>query len=245
MFTQELPQTVLQTYPSSDRTLRYNMIETKPFLDLFQFKGFQVQTIKCATTRKEQWLGHEKHRITLAHPDFSGNIGSPTIQLINSSNGSSQFELLLGFLTKVCSNGATLSREHWHYQVRHIGKNNLDITQLTDSIFQGFEVVSSQVNKMHSKTLPIYDQWKMAEYAIGLKWENKDIPFPISSMLKGYRLEQEDSTVWNIYNRVQENLIRGFEYQSGKRTRKTRAVKSVNADTTLNQKLWDYALSLA
>ena len=245
MFNQELPQTVLQTYPSSDRTLRYNMIETKPFLDLFASKGFEVKTVTQSHTRKPQWIGHEKHRVTLIHPHYKNEIGSPTIQLINSSNGSSQFELLLGFLTKVCSNGATLSREHWHFQARHIGQHSLNINQLTDSILQGFDEVYHQVRKMHQKPLSTYDQWKMAEYAIGLKWTNKDIPFPVSSLLRGYRLEQEDSTVWNIYNRVQENLIRGFEYQSGRRTRKTRAVKSVSADTALNQKLWDYALTLA
>jgi hypothetical protein len=52
------------------------------------------------------------------------------------------------------------------------------------------------------------------------------------------RPSDEDNTLWNLFNRVQENVIRGFTDLSGRRHR---AITSPARDVEINEKMWKLA----
>lgn len=240
----QLPETVLQTIPSLDRSNRYSMVPTIDLIRHFEGNGFVVDKINVNRTYKPEWQGHQKHMVRMLYPGMGNKEGTPTINIYNASNGSSQVIIEPGFLVKVCSNGLITHMAQLSYAFRHTQGRIKEMYSLLDSMLSGFETMLSSIQKMQEKPLATYDQWKLAEYAIGLRWENKDIPFPVSQMLQGYHLEQEDNTVWNIFNRVQANVIRGFEYNQGRKIRKARSVKSIEKDREINTQLWQYAESL-
>lgn len=240
----QLPETVLQTVPSSDRSNRYSMVPTITLIQHFESNGFEVDRVTTSHTYKPEWQGHQKHMVRMIYPGMQNKEGTPTINIYNSSNGSSQVIIEPGFLVKVCSNGLITHMKHAQYMFRHTTGKTREMYTLLDTMLSSFDTMLHRIESMQHKTLATYDQWKMAEYAIGLRWESHSIPFPVSSMLNGHHLEQNDSTVWNIFNRVQANLIRGFEYQQGRKHKKTRSIKSIEKDREINTKLWEYADSL-
>jgi len=57
------------------------------------------------------------------------------------------------------------------------------------------------------------------------------------------RREDATNTVWDIFNRIQENIKKGnamIQSVSGK-TRKMRGIKSLDTDVKYNQELWTLA----
>jgi hypothetical protein len=61
------------------------------------------------------------------------------------------------------------------------------------------------------------------------------------------RQGQDKNTLWDVFNRCQESLIRGGFYASKdeKNYRKVRALKSVNSQVKINQEFWAAAESMA
>ena len=58
------------------------------------------------------------------------------------------------------------------------------------------------------------------------------------------RVEDYERTLWNTFNVVQEKLIRGgFVKEQNDKSRKVKAIKSLNMDTYINKKLWELAES--
>ena len=243
-----LPQSILQTNAATTTSKNYLMVPTMDIVGELQNRGLSILSHMETRTRKPEWQGYQRHRVVMGL-DNGNQEGNPTITIVNSSNGTSALSLSLGYFVKVCSNGMIASLPALEANVRHTLNHRDYIKTAIDTLLREIPTVEGSVSKMSHKVIGTYDQWKMAEYAIGLRFGEKDLPFPVSQLLSGYHLEQQDQTVWNVFNRIQANIIRGFSYtrQQGRRevTRKTRSVKSLDLDLTLNKQLWEYAESLA
>lgn len=243
-----LPTTITQNQAASTTSKNYLMIPTIEVIGQLEKIGLSVLSYSETGTRKPEWQGFQKHRVVMGL-DNGNQEGKPTVNIVNASNGTSKLSLSLGYFVKVCSNGMITSLPTLEANIRHTLNHKDYIKTAIDTLLREIPTVEGSVSKMSQKTISVYDQWKMAEYAVGLRFEGRDLPFPVSELLKGYHLEQQDQTVWNVFNRIQANIIRGFSYtrQQGRRevTRKTRSVKSLDLDMTLNKQLWEYAESLA
>ena len=102
---------------------------------------------------------------------------------------------------------------------------------------------------MKAVTLTQPEQIAFSESALTLRYPLNDVgestaPFDASKMLQPKRFyygEDKEPTLWNTFNNVQENFLKGgivsYNNESGRRNR-TRAIKSVNADVKVNQALW-------
>jgi hypothetical protein len=77
--------------------------------------------------------------------------------------------------------------------------------------------------------------------------ENTYDDHAIEEILEIQRKEDEGNMLWEVFNRVQENVMEGnFEYitKSGKR-RQARVIKNFKQDQDLNRKLFAKALEFA
>lgn len=245
---QTLPTSITQVNPAGTLSNNYLMVPTMDIVGELQNRGLSILSHNETRTRKPEWQGYQRHRVVMGL-DTGKQEGNPTITIVNSSNGTSALSLSLGYFVKVCSNGMISSLPALEANIRHTHNHKDFIKTAIETLLYQVPVIEGSVAKMSHKTISTYDQWKMAEYAIGLRFGDKDLPFPVSQLLSGYHLEQQDQTVWNVFNRIQANVIRGFSYtrRQGNRqvVRKTRSVKSLDLDLTLNKQLWEYAEALA
>jgi hypothetical protein len=100
---------------------------------------------------------------------------------------------------------------------------------------------------MEQRRLLKDEQLTLAERALTLRFPQPGAcGMPPSQLLTCRRAEDVGDDLWRVYNRVQENLLRGGlsrRSTMGRLTR-TRAISSIRRDVELNGKLWDLATEM-
>ncbi len=104
--------------------------------------------------------------------------------------------------------------------------------------------VFNQIEHYRAITLEPSEQEIFAESALTLRWPDENCPFSPAQILASRRRDDHKPDLWTVFNRIQENLLRGGmrgrkKTPSGRTQRTTsRAVKSVSEDLRLNKALW-------
>ena len=78
---------------------------------------------------------------------------------------------------------------------------------------------------------------------MGLRWEKDKSPFSYDRLLSTRRQEDVAPTLWTVYNRVQENLLKGMP--SDRYAPASRAVTGLDAGADINRQLWALAETFA
>ena len=82
-------------------------------------------------------------------------------------------------------------------------------------------------------------QISFAADARQLRW-GKDSTVAPQDLLQSRRREDDGSDLWSIYNRVQENLMRGG-FSSPTSRRRVREISNIKLSNSINEGLWDLA----
>jgi hypothetical protein len=179
-------------------------------------------------------------------PQRQITVGDSIAELVltNSHDRSAAYQLDLGLFRLICSNGmVTPVGEMGGIRVRH-GK------QVVDQILEGSlalvdEVpnLAGTVERFQSLRLSPKESRLFAQSALTLRygedWRQVS-PIQPDRLLDARRSEDRDQNLWRVFNRTQENLLKGGltgRSASGRHTR-TRAITSVTEDVRLNRALW-------
>jgi hypothetical protein len=106
----------------------------------------------------------------------------------------------------------------------------------------------AQRERMQTVMLERNQQYSLAERAMHLRYGTNVAPFPVDDLLRCRRPEDEQPNVWNILNRIQENVLNGgweTRSQFANRRSAVRPVERVSNVATINAGLWDAAMALA
>jgi len=151
----------------------------------------------------------------------------------------------MGIYRAVCTNGLIVSRAAFPgYCVSHRG-NVLDgVIAGALRVAERFESLAVQVERMEQRRLLKDEQLTLAERALALRFpEPAQSGMQPSQLLTCRRAEDVGDDLWRVYNRCQENLLRGGLSRrsvTGRVTR-TRGISSIRRDVQLNGQLWDLA----
>ena len=103
-----------------------------------------------------------------------------------------------------------------------------------------FNRVEEKRDAMQSLALPAPARQALANAALRYRFGEEHLPVTPSQLLTPRRNEDNSDDLWTVYQRVQENLIKGG--LSGRTTQgrrgQTRAVKGIDSDVKLNRALW-------
>ena len=91
-------------------------------------------------------------------------------------------------------------------------------------------------------------QYRLAKKASDLRYGATVLPFPVEDLLHCRREDDRAPTLWNTFNRVQENAIYGgWQVKSAMwgRASAVRPVERVSAVTAINCGLWDEAFAIS
>jgi hypothetical protein len=172
----------------------------------------------------------------------------PELVLTNSHDTGSSYKLSAGLFRVWCSNGATTPvGEYGVYRVEHRGNVIDDVIEASYRIIDdNIPLLTSRVQEFQSIQLPVSRQLEFAERAASLRWDKAPVePF---ELLEPRRQSDVGNDLWRVFNRVQENIVRGgicyrvFDEEAQRfRRARTRPIRSVSQDLDFNVRLWRLA----
>jgi hypothetical protein len=238
---------VLAQEAHESRGDRYTFIPTIEVLDGLRREGFQPFEVRQTRVRDQGRREHTKHLVRLRHESsITSQDEVPEIILLNSHDGTSSYQLLSGFFRFVCSNGLIAGDVCNDIRVRHSGNVVDDVIEGAVRVLDNVEEIAGRIDTYKSITLAPQEQQVFANAALQLRWDEK-APVEADQVLRTRRWADNKGDLWTVFNRVQENLLKGglsARTTTGRRT-STRAVGGVNENVKLNRALWSLADGLA
>ena len=217
------------------RSDRYTYIPTITILESLQREGFEP-FFACQTKVHDQ----SKHMLRLRRAGQLTEHQVPEIILLNSHDGSSSYQMLPGLFRGVCTNGLVCGQSFGEVRVPHKGNVVEKVIEGAYEVLGVFDRVDEKRDAMASLLLSPPAQHVLANAALKYRFGEQHQPVTVSQLLTSRRREDCSDDLWTVYQRVQENLMKGGlsgRTAQGKSSR-TRAVTGIDGDVKLNRALW-------
>ena len=242
---------VFETSYSSRRTQKYGQLTTATVIDALRSEGYEVTNAFAQSVKAgKRPTIHNKHCVRLSHRDFLDTLSPdetrPEIVIVNSHDGTSSFRIMAGIFRLVCSNGLIVADDMTANQrVCHWKGNSLDDV-ITASLMVAEQAKESYevIEQMKCKNLTDAQQktyaQRAAEIRLGFNKNAKVTSY--ENLLIPHRHEDNlEPSVWNTFNVVQENCIKGGQVVG---SRILRPLTNLNQNVQVNKELWKAAVSL-
>ncbi|HLL28566.1 MAG TPA: DUF932 domain-containing protein [Xanthobacteraceae bacterium] len=238
------------------RSDRYTYMPTGAVIDGLRKEGFQPVAVRQGGSKDEMKRGFTKHMIRFRKSGLVARaVGDsvPEVCLLNSHDGTSAYELFMGWFRLICLNGMVVSdhsRPNAHVRVPHKGDVVGQVIDGAYRVIDEVDHVAEKVGRFQTLMLAAPEQQAFATAAAQLRFEG-DSPIKASALNAGRRPEDTGNDLWRTFNRVQENLVRGgIGYSQANSEgriihRHTRPIQSVDGDVKLNRALWVLADEMA
>ena len=230
----------------ASRSARYTWIPTITVLENLQREGFQPFFACQTRVRDPGRREHTKHMLRLRREGQITGKQVPEIILLNSHDGSSSYQMLPGLFRAVCQNGLVCGESFGEVRVPHKGDVVSQVIEGAYEVLGIFDRVEEKRDAMQSLLLPPPAQQAFARAALTYRFGDEHQPVTVSQILAPRRYEDRQDDLWSVFNRCQENLLKGGlsgRTAKGKRSH-TRAVKGIDGDVKLNRALWVMAEKL-
>ena len=228
--------------PHMSRSDRYTYIPTSTVLAELRKEGFQPFMVCQTRVRNEDRRDYTKHMIRLRHASQINGSEANEIILLNSHDGTSSYQMLAGMLRFVCQNGLVYGDKLMDVRIPHKGDVTGQVIEGAYEVLNGFERVEASRDAMRAIVLDQREENVFARSALALKYDDPDKPAPIteSQILKPRRYDDRHSDLWSVFNRTQENLVKGglSGHTANGRRQHTRPIQGIDQNVRLNRSLW-------
>lgn len=224
----------------ASRSDRYSYIPTITLLENLQREGFEPFFACQSRVRDPDRREHTRHLLRLRRTGQITSQQVPEIILLNSHDGSSSYQMLPGLFRAICTNGLVCGQSSGEIRVPHRGNVVEKVIEGAYEVLNVFDRVEEKRDAMQSLLLPPPAQQAFAKAALTYRFGEEHQPVTASQILTPRRYEDRQNDLWSVFNRVQENLLKGGlpgRTVKGKRTH-TRAVNGIDGDVKLNRALW-------
>jgi len=191
------------------RSERYTYIPTITLLDNLQREGFQPFFACQTRVRDLNKRDHTKHMLRLRREGQITGKQVPEIILLNSHDGSSSYQMLPGLFRFVCQNGLVCGETFGEVRVPHKGNVVEKVIEGAYEVLGIFDRVEEKRDAMQSLLLPPPAQQAFARAALTYRFGEEHQPVTASQILTPRRYEDRQNDLWSVFNRCQENLLKG------------------------------------
>ena len=244
---------VFATDPAPDTSSRYGFISTAALMEELLGRDFVVTSAR--QDRVAPWGDRspltERHELRFAHQSFldpDRDVGDhfPQITLVNEHRGHNKAHIGTGVYRLVCLNGMIVGRQDAAYTLRHTTNAPALIDAALPVILAAQDRAVKAIEHWEEIELTVAQQQRFAEEALKLRFSNP-AAYTVDAALETRRAEDEGSSLWRVFNRVQENLtqhsISGRSSQG--RTIRSRPLTGITLDAKFNAGLWNVAEAFA
>ena len=257
----------------------YSFVPTMKVVDDLRKLGYECVDATQVKARKKSTNGYQKHMLTFEHPDYKvdqvkeveledGTTETqiqpateyPQLLLTNSHDGGNAFTLSAGIFRLVCSNGLVIKTEDYgSARLVHKGYSFEAVQELVKEFEETISEVLTKITAMKKVELTKQQQIEFAKKAALLRFTAKSYNegniadvVDIDDLLNVERKEDAGNGLYEVFNRVQESLVKGkYLYASsgkvnaeGTKTRKARPIKNFKQSIDVNKKLSELAFAL-
>ncbi|ECS0833797.1 DUF945 domain-containing protein [Salmonella enterica] len=224
----------------TSRSEKYTYIPTITLLENLRREGFEPFFACQSRVRDPGRRDYTKHMLRLRRAGQITGQQVPEIIILNSHSGESSFQLLPGMWRQVCANGLVCGQSFGEIRVPHRGDIAGKVIEGAYEVLGVFDRVEEKRDAMQSLLLPPPAQQAFARAALTYRFGEEHQPVAATQILTPRRYEDRKDDLWSVFNRIQENLLKGGlpgRTAKGKRSH-TRAVNGIDGDVKLNRALW-------
>ena len=172
---------------------------------------------------------------------------TPEIVAINSHNGLSAFKLKAGLFRLVCSNGLVVAESVFpSISIKHIHYNYALVRAAILQYVETIPRITETVETLRSVVLSEARKIKFAQEVMLLRFgDEQEVrqTIDLEAALRPTRRADEGSSLWNVFNILQEKSIKGGLYsETG---RKFKQITNVQRSIELNQSMYELAVRYA
>jgi hypothetical protein len=227
----------------------YKFTSSLQLVEHLDSAGWKLVEAKQSTSKNANpiYTTYGTHIMKFSHPELymkdnrGGIEGRPQIVILNNHNGDRPLQIEAGCFRLVCSNGLMIKTQDFGtIKERHIKYTQEQVSKLVDDQVIKIESAVKRINQWIMKPMTSKEQFAFAAEALALRLsgDRKPEQYELLSILTPKRKEDEQNDLWHIFNRTQENLIKGgFELNE----RQARAINNPLLDMEMNLKLWEIA----
>lgn len=234
------------TEPDNQVSRRYGFLPTYQVVEKMHAHGFIPVEVRNYQRRDSTRLKYTKHMVRFRQAGKLRAVGDviPQIIMLNSHDRSSRYEIYSGLYRLVCANGLVVGESSRTLSIRHTANVIDDIIEATERLTQQQKETFKHVDAMRKTHIEEKKQYAFAKHALALRPTRAGSIDP-ASLLIPRRNEDNGTNLWSVFNRVQENLIKGGvegRTENGRRTRTTE-IKAISADMKINTGIWALAMN--
>lgn len=223
------------------RSQRYTHIPTVAVLDGLRKEGFEPFMVAQSKSRDESRRDFTKHMIRLRHASQVARADETNeIILVNSHDGTSSYQMLAGCFRFVCANGLIVGDQLADIRVPHKGDVGGRVIEGAYRVLGDFERVGASIDAMKGAELSQGEQLAFGRAALALRYDEGDAPISEHRAIEPRRTADVGSDLWSVFNRVQENVVRGGQAGRTRNDRRTttREITGIDQGVKLNRALW-------
>ena len=266
-----LAPSIFATTAHSSRSARFTPVPTIDVVNGMRQAGFQPVAAKQSGARTSDRRDFAKHLVRFRRLADAGSelvLGQVYAETVlgNANDGSSSYQLFGGLFRLACLNGLVVA--DGTIQSIRIGHTGKIINRVIEGSYSVVEQTNKAVevcSKWKQIKLDAHEQQAFAKAAHELRFgptaEGEVSPIQPHQLLGTRRHADVGNDLWTVFNRVQENAIKGDltgytkagyvinnagrEVWRPSRRVSTRTVKGIDQDVKVNRGLWALASDVA
>ena len=232
---------------------KYAFVSTHSVLDTFRNAGYYPIMASESKVRNQDNSGYQKHIIQFRSLD---NLLRPhsvdeyaDIVLTNSHNRTSSFKVDLAYWRLVCSNMLIVPSESFvSNSIIHSGFKEEKICSAIQEVTSYMPTMEKEIYSFKQIELTTREQRSLASAVIDFRFDTTKHDVHPDELLTINRYEDGDSSLWTVFNRIQEAIIgggiKGKNTESG-RNFTSKAINAIDAKFSLNKELWTTVKTMA
>jgi len=238
-----LAPSIFATSPSFEVSEKYAFIPTIEVVDMFRSNGWYPVEAKESFVRLSHNQGYQKHLIRFRHlSDFlSEKEEAVEIVLTNSHNRTSSFIIQAGVFRFICGNGLVVANNIFEkISIRHIGFKEVAVKEAIERIVSNTDKINSKIELYKQIELNYTEELSLARAAKDIRFKPYQ-EIDIYTLIKSHRKEDNANDLWTVFNRIQENAIRGGVRGKNIITNRnftSKPIKSIDSLISINEKLF-------
>lgn len=253
---------VFATSPTNDKVSeKYTVANTYTVIQDMEKLGWKVVRAAQRKATKKSSGRFSYHMVALQNPDIkiTKQVDGgeeivecfPQIILTNSHDGLSCFQFRVGLYRCICSNGLVISdAELSEFKIRHIYYSFENLRAVVGRILEALPSKVERMSQMSNVLLSEDQKLDFAKKALSIRKGVKEEELQADEetykdLLTPVRKEDEGSSLWNVYNVLQEKIVKGgySTAEEGKKARKVRKVTSFIKELDFSRRIDEVAQS--
>lgn len=232
--------------PIDSVSSRYKFVPTYKIIPTLKEAGFYPILVGQSKSRSEEDKLYTKHILQFRHishlmqPDEDEEYLD--IVITSSHNTKSSFSIDLAIVRTICQNTLyTPSERFIHHKIRHTGFTTQKVKDAIEEIKSAMPKIKDEIKRFKNISLTPIEEKSLAQTALNIRFDKETHHVNVDQFLKVSREADSQNSLWVVYNRVQEAMIRGGLKGINRITGKkftSKPVQAIDASLKLNKRLF-------